>query len=202
MFCSNCGKPIRDGMKFCPYCGEKMSPENTMQAEIVNSQITVKDEYQNAQEKKPSGMSRIVSGVAAVILGIFAVVFAFKAVEGFSSCVSIVFWLDDELQMLAEGCYILLGTLIFINAAKCAIQLALRTKAEKLVLINAVTSLFSNAVLFGLGKYALENISWRGNYDFFMICYSLVSPYNQVIWPMVFVGIILVFALLLISSCA
>lgn len=68
MFCKRCGKEVRDGIKFCGGCGEKV--ENISQGKIYNMNNNVK--------KKKSKLISIIIGVFSLIvilglIGIFVV---------------------------------------------------------------------------------------------------------------------------------
>ena len=63
MFCSNCGKEIPDGSKFCPLCGGNLTRATNIS---VNNQATVNGA---SMEVKREGKSKMAAGLLGIFLG-------------------------------------------------------------------------------------------------------------------------------------
>ncbi len=100
MFCSNCGKPLDDGMSFCPYCGNKVtvpgagtSYEQDMrsagQSQFYDqvSQRSGQDEYAgmspfDVPEKKGGKSGLIIALVIVMIVALAAAAFVLFGMRG------------------------------------------------------------------------------------------------------------------------
>ena len=88
MYCSKCGKEVKDGVKFCPYCGANCNDTaetevdyNTQENSSNNSSKSVKHNKQNKKGKKTG----IIIGVIALflVLGIVGFVIFGQPVKGY-----------------------------------------------------------------------------------------------------------------------
>lgn len=68
MFCKNCGKEVKDDMKFCVYCGEKLS--ETVQEETAPARTPPE---RREDERKKSRNNRIWQKGLAVLFGLLHV---------------------------------------------------------------------------------------------------------------------------------
>ncbi len=53
-FCTNCGKEIEDGVKFCPFCGK--TSNRTVPPEQEQAERTVPPEQEKAREHSPQDL--------------------------------------------------------------------------------------------------------------------------------------------------
>ena len=67
MFCEKCGKEIKDGDKFCPYCGA----ENEINKEEPSHDIPPDFSVKGAGKKKKGAVIAIAVLVIIVAIGIF-----------------------------------------------------------------------------------------------------------------------------------
>lgn len=67
MFCEKCGKEIKDGDKFCPYCGA----ENKINKEEPSHDIPPDFSVKGAGKKKKGAVIAIAVLVIIVAIGIF-----------------------------------------------------------------------------------------------------------------------------------
>lgn len=65
MFCPKCGKELKDGSKFCKYCGTKIKPKQT----AVSNNNAVKTTDDNEKTKK------IIIGILIAVIVILSIVF-------------------------------------------------------------------------------------------------------------------------------
>lgn len=75
MFCGKCGAQINDGVKFCPNCGNAVSP-NKVQVKNVNGKTT----KVTRKKKKPLTLFLIICLFAMIAGGIGIYKFAFETV--------------------------------------------------------------------------------------------------------------------------
>ena len=66
MFCPNCGKELKDGSKFCKYCGYKITPKSNANTVPTNDDTTA-----NTKERN----EKILIGVLIAAIAILAIVF-------------------------------------------------------------------------------------------------------------------------------
>jgi len=73
MFCTNCGKELEEGDRFCPYCGSPVeSSKITMLSEKPNKQDQEEQElYGPPEETKPKGTIIRIAALAALIFFLF-----------------------------------------------------------------------------------------------------------------------------------
>lgn len=75
MYCSNCGKEIKDDAKFCPFCGNKTNDkymENINNVDIENNI----NESKSKENKKSNPLFGVLIGVAGAALLVLALFFA------------------------------------------------------------------------------------------------------------------------------
>lgn len=70
MFCSNCGKEVRDEAKFCSFCGAKLSPQQASECtdkEGLNSWEKLKsyltEKYEGFEEDKETGILKTIFNI-------------------------------------------------------------------------------------------------------------------------------------------
>ena len=63
MYCKNCGKEIKDGMRFCPRCGKPVSQTTGGKKRTGGS-----------GKKKPDMNKKLIAGAAVIVIVILAVV--------------------------------------------------------------------------------------------------------------------------------
>lgn len=71
MFCTNCGKEIRDGAAFCPECGQALAGETAQQAAETVTPQPWQQSTETVTQQPPAKKSRmplIIAGVAAAAL--------------------------------------------------------------------------------------------------------------------------------------
>ncbi len=81
MICKHCGKEIKDGVKFCPYCGESQlsvgsdDKEEKADVAVEKSQEPEKESVDSEKQPKSSGLSRkgIYTIAAAVVVAVVVV---------------------------------------------------------------------------------------------------------------------------------
>jgi len=77
-FCSNCGKNIDNGVKFCPYCGSSVnSSNNEPVVQLSQNQSSVTDTGKDSEIKKTLNVMALIgfiSGLISWFLNFFGIV--------------------------------------------------------------------------------------------------------------------------------
>ena len=77
-FCSNCGKNIDNGIKFCPYCGNAVNnPNNEPGVQLSQNKSTIIIADKNSEVKKTLNVMALIgfiSGVISFLLNFFGIV--------------------------------------------------------------------------------------------------------------------------------
>lgn len=71
MFCSNCGKQITDGSKFCDECGAPQDTAPVVQSVQPTQPIAPVQNFQGTPEK-PKSKGKKIGGIVMVVLGALA----------------------------------------------------------------------------------------------------------------------------------
>lgn len=80
MFCTNCGKPLREGARFCDNCGKAVGEEAIREADAQAVMQTVGIRRENKQGFWRFGLAACC--FMAVLLGVGAVVFGWRQIGG------------------------------------------------------------------------------------------------------------------------
>lgn len=80
MFCSNCGKQVREGAKFCSACGKEMQRKTAEEPELQEN-ATSTMEMKQAGKKKKGGFKQFVAGLFCGVI-IFSVIAAVLLAKG------------------------------------------------------------------------------------------------------------------------
>lgn len=117
MFCTGCGKNIEESIKFCPYCGEKISAEaelisldkssyNTSGENTVVENVTAENNFENSREAVNINSNGFTGNVESQIVD--------KAKKGISKNMII------GLSVLSGAVILVLiiGAVIFFGSAK------------------------------------------------------------------------------------
>lgn len=200
MFCPNCGTSIRGSETFCPACGSRIASATPL-PEGGGRQNLNAGSGGLTPIRHSGGMSQPVAVVCALILAIYEIAFIITACQTFLRWRDGLFWYDDELRLFGQFFFLLFALDICIACTRYIIQTACQSKKIQWSCANTGASLIMTAIILGGGKYILENVSWSRGYESLALMYSLATAYEPFVWPMAAMGIMLVFAFILIKSC-
>ena len=155
-YCSQCGKELVPGAKFCPNCGHKVEEESfTAQAENHEAEQSAQAENNQTEhfsqpQSSPLVMEKklpinIIGGIIFIILGIWSMGSVFSA--GYMA-----FW-----HILETGAFVLLAVAMLSKTRYPLVPIALaaETLCSLVYLINGLIN----------GKYTTEIMSYYSYYD-------------------------------------
>ena len=155
-YCSQCGKELVEGAKFCPNCGHKVEEESfTAQAENHEAEQSAQAENNQTEhfsqpQSSPLVMEKklpinIIGGIIFIILGIWSMGSVFSA--GYMA-----FW-----HILETGAFVLLAVAMLSKTRYPLVPIALaaETLCSLVYLINGLIN----------GKYTTEIMSYYSYYD-------------------------------------
>lgn len=67
MFCTNCGKQLKDGAKFCPYCGQKQKKRTPLQETVEVAPRVITGVSQAAIEEEPTPKPELESVIEPIL---------------------------------------------------------------------------------------------------------------------------------------
>jgi len=217
MFCSNCGKELGEGMRFCTFCGtpvsepeENAEPKKVQQYSVSHQQGDIADVLKKSMAS--GGLINALFGIAFGVILIYWISVFFDKLTDYK---------EDYLVQFCELeygyiFYVLFFVIAIAACIKGLINVFANSKATKSLVENKYLSpivktkfstmacmgvlLVENAILEIIRKIIGDDISYMDSGEFEIVIYKICFLYKDVIKTSLWVSLVILIIGFLMNS--